>query len=276
MIRIIVLEIPDLGCRCAAIRGIGVYFLYKIPELPISNDKLSLKNLALTAPTVVGEWVEKDVLEDDIGAWTGSCFAIKSDDKFVYFVTNNHVLALKELSKSDPDRSIEVYKYSLKLKMPSGKIVPIAKFRHRNDDLDIAMLLVENDKIKKGVDYIIVPFNPAVKPKVGDETVAVGSPRGLAGTHTFGKISALRENDAYIQIETPINPGNSGGPLFIKRGDRFSLIGINTFKIRNSENLNFAVNANLINVGEYKEYSADKYGAAKCLTDKYNVVGKVR
>lgn len=249
--------------------------LYKVPELPLSNDKLDLDSLALTSQMVIGRWIEKDVINDDSNAWTGSCFAVKEDDKYVHFVTNNHVLGLDSLSKSDLDGSIEVALYELKIKTPSGQTVKVSKIRHRRDDIDLAILLVKRKNLEKGKDYVIVPFNPAITPKIGDFTVAVGAPRRLEGTHTFGRISALR-NDPFIQIDTPINPGNSGGPLFIRRNKKYSLVGINTFVIRNSESLNFAIKASLINVGKYTECSADKHGAAKLLSLEYNVKGVVK
>ncbi|MBE6413823.1 MAG: DUF805 domain-containing protein [Verrucomicrobiaceae bacterium] len=246
---------------------------YELPELPFSNDKLALKSLILTSSKVECNWVEKDVLKNDSGECFGTCFAVKLDDKYVHFVTNKHVLDLVNLSKSDVDRSIEVALYELKLKMPSGKKVKVSKIRHRNDDLDLVVLLVEKKNIQEGRDYIIVPFNPLIVPKIGDETIAVGTPHGLEGTHTFGRISALRDKSPYIQIDTPINPGNSGGPLFIKRNNKYSLVGVNTWKIKGSQNLNFSIRASLINVGEYVEFAADKYGIANLLSRKYGVKG---
>ena len=157
--------------------------------------------------------------------------------------------------------------------MPSGKKVRVSKIKHRNDDLDLVILLVEKKNIQEGKDYIIVPFNPLIVPKIGDEAVAVGSPFGFEGTHTFGRISALRDKSPYIQIDTPLNPGNSGGPLFVKRNNKYSLIGVNTWKIRESQNLNFSIRSSLINVGEYVEFMADKYGIANLLSRKYGVKG---
>lgn len=85
----------------------------------------------------------------------------------------------------------------------------------------------------------------------GQTVVAMGSPRGLQFTTTVGIISALRPLDldqplgnrkpAYIQFSAPISPGNSGGPLFDERGN---VIGINIFKRRDGENLNFALAIN--------------------------------
>jgi len=42
----------------------------------------------------------------------------------------------------------------------------------------------------------------------------------------------------YIQLDATINPGNSGGPLLSRSG---RVLGINTFKLKGYEGLNFAV-----------------------------------
>jgi S1-C subfamily serine protease len=44
----------------------------------------------------------------------------------------------------------------------------------------------------------------------------------------------------YIQVTTPVSEGSSGGGLFDDRGN---LIGVTTFTVRDSQNLNFAIAA---------------------------------
>jgi S1-C subfamily serine protease len=79
------------------------------------------------------------------------------------------------------------------------------------------------------------------KPHVGQEVFAIGSPLGLSGTVTRGIVSAMRTTSSgihYIQLDATINPGNSGGPLLSRSG---RVLGINTFKLKGYEGLNFAV-----------------------------------
>jgi S1-C subfamily serine protease len=79
------------------------------------------------------------------------------------------------------------------------------------------------------------------KPHVGQEVFAIGSPLGLSGTVTRGIVSAMRVTNSgihYIQLDATINPGNSGGPLLSRSG---KVLGINTFKLKGYEGLNFAV-----------------------------------
>lgn len=85
--------------------------------------------------------------------------------------------------------------------------------------------------------------------RVGDIVFAVGFPRGLERTVSMGVISGLNrqgfydpskeaEVEDFIQTDAAINPGNSGGPLFDSQG---RVVGINTWIIRESDGLGFAV-----------------------------------
>jgi S1-C subfamily serine protease len=78
---------------------------------------------------------------------------------------------------------------------------------------------------------------------VGETVFTIGSPKGLVNTLGQGLVSGLRRsNDGveFVQISAPVSPGSSGGGLFDDRGN---LIGVTTFTIRDSQNLNFAIAA---------------------------------
>ena len=91
--------------------------------------------------------------------------------------------------------------------------------------------------------------------EVGADVRAIGHPKGEEWTYTKGIISSIRPNYEWsgghgeshratvIQTQTPINPGNSGGPLLSDDG---KIVGVNSFGIKGSEGLNFAVAANEI------------------------------
>jgi hypothetical protein len=75
---------------------------------------------------------------------------------------------------------------------------------------------------------------------VGESVYSVGSPKGLENTLGQGIISGKRELSGLrlIQTTAQISKGSSGGGLF----DRFgNLVGITTFKLADSEGLNFAI-----------------------------------
>lgn len=84
-------------------------------------------------------------------------------------------------------------------------------------------------------------------PRVGSRVIAVGNPLGLSFTVTEGIVSATdRVVDSsgvgYVQTDVPINRGNSGGPLVDAQG---RVVGINTFKLVDSEGLGFAIPADI-------------------------------
>ncbi len=85
--------------------------------------------------------------------------------------------------------------------------------------------------------HYALSFAPPWETQVGDEVVAIGFARSLAGppTLTKGIVSALDRElvDQYsftdlIQTDAAINPGNSGGPLIDMRG---RVVGINTYSL---------------------------------------------
>jgi S1-C subfamily serine protease len=77
--------------------------------------------------------------------------------------------------------------------------------------------------------------------QVGDEVLAVGSPRKMFFSVSRGMVSYLnRKLDSvqYLQTDLPINAGNSGGPLLDREG---KVIGVVSFILRDSQGIAFAL-----------------------------------
>ena len=97
----------------------------------------------------------------------------------------------------------------------SGKRVPVQRFAYQDGCWDLAMLQVSTSGLRKGVDYVLIPYRETLCCSEGDAVVAVGSPLGLEGTQTYGHISAIRrirhgeQSLRIIQTDAAVNPGNS-------------------------------------------------------------------
>jgi S1-C subfamily serine protease len=76
---------------------------------------------------------------------------------------------------------------------------------------------------------------------VGDEVLAVGSPRKMYFSVSRGMVSfpnRFLDGVEYIQTDLPINVGNSGGPLVDREGN---VVGIVSFILRDSQGISFAL-----------------------------------
>jgi hypothetical protein len=88
----------------------------------------------------------------------------------------------------------------------------------------------------------IKAIRPADSLTVGERVYSIGNPSGLSKTFAEGLISGVREDGGVTLVQTsaPISPGSSGGALVDASG---ALVGITTFLLRDTQNLNFAISA---------------------------------
>jgi len=97
---------------------------------------------------------------------------------------------------------------------------------------------------------------------VGSTVYAIGSSRGMTNTFSQGIITYFdREVDgvSHIQHDVSITNGNSGGPLVNAYGE---VVGVNTWGLADSQNLNFAV--------FIKELDNLTFGKAMTMAEFYN------
>ncbi|MCB0663253.1 MAG: trypsin-like peptidase domain-containing protein [Saprospiraceae bacterium] len=120
------------------------------------------------------------------------------------------------------------------------------------EDFEKALVRVLYTDVKYDLAFIECPQNFQL-PEVnlhedkdyaeGDPVIAIGHPFGLKYTATQGIISNtshVQEEINYLQHDAALNPGNSGGPLVNQRGE---IIGVNTFIVRNGQNIGFSLPA---------------------------------
>ena len=106
-----------------------------------------------------------------------------------------------------------------------------ADVQGRDPSTDLAVLKIDPSKMGS---IKPLPLGNSTDVNVGDPSIAIGNPFGLARTVTTGIVSAKqRQIEApngfqisnVIQTDASINPGNSGGPLLDAAG---RVIGINS------------------------------------------------
>ena len=159
-------------------------------------------------------------IRTDMGQGTG--FIISSGG---YIVTNAHVLVdSKEITAITYEQEIIS-----------------ADFIGYDGQLDLALLKISGD-------YNILKLADSDEIQIGEKVIAIGNPLGLQFSVSEGIVSAIHREgpsglEAYIQTDAALNPGNSGGPLINKKGE---VVGINNFKIGDSESLGFALESNYI------------------------------
>jgi hypothetical protein len=122
----------------------------------------------------------------------------------------------------------------------SGGLSLSARVERTLPNVDIALLRTDRPHPQRAA----LELGSVEGVRAGQEVVAIGAPLGLQSTATRGIVSAVRNADGVLLIQTDaaINPGNSGGPLLDRRG---RVIGINTMKIGGgAQSLGFAVAIN--------------------------------
>lgn len=146
-----------------------------------------------------------------------------------------------------------VFKPATEGAIPTRDDLKLGRVIKYDEIADLA--LVRASDIPKG--RVPIRLGDLSEAAIGADVSAIGHPEDQAWTFTKGIVSQYRIGFEWldhkadvIQTQTPINPGNSGGPLLSETG---SLIGVNTFKKSDSENLNFSVS-----VDEVRKFLARK------------------
>jgi serine protease Do len=152
-------------------------------------------------------------------------------DKDGHIITNNHVVE---------------HATTLKVRLATGEVYN-GTVVGTDPDTDLAVI-----KIEATGNLPVADLGDSDNLKVGQFAVALGSPRGLEGSLSFGHVSALGRDDLrlptnmrfqnFIQTDAAINLGNSGGPLCDIDG---RVIGINTAIVFGAESLGFAIPINM-------------------------------
>jgi len=155
----------------------------------------------------------------------GTGFVYKTDDKYGYILTNNHVVS-----------------GAYKINVTNTQDVTVEATKLGSDEYaDLAVLRVDKSFVLQ-----VASLGDSTNLKIGDTVFTVGTPISTtyAGSVTKGIISGksrtvtveLDDGTDFMmevmQTNAAINPGNSGGPLVNLKGE---VVGINTLKLVQDE-----------------------------------------
>jgi len=118
-----------------------------------------------------------------------------------------------------------------------------------------------------GVSAPALSLSTSRQDAVGDDIYVAGNPEGLKGSLSKGIISAIRKDQALIQIDASISPGSSGGPVINSRGEA---IGITVGALTSGQHLNFAIPAAFLSSLPLEFHLPVHLVGALAVTDKEN------
>jgi hypothetical protein len=126
------------------------------------------------------------------------------------------------------------------VRLTNGDIYDKITVRAFDERKDLAVIQIA------GFDLPILPLGNSNNVQAGEQILLVGNPLGLEASVTTGIVSAIRQlNGGFqvIQTDAAANPGNSGGPMLNAKGE---VVGVVSYKLRGTENLNFAIAINYV------------------------------
>lgn len=193
------------------------------------------------AKNSVGEIITYDKSGSEFAIGTG--FVYSEDGRIV---TNYHVIE-------------DAYSAEITI---DGKTYDIKKVLAYDEVIDVAVLKIDAKDLR------VLPLCGEDYP-VGDVVYALGSSKGMTATFSNGTVThARRDVDGVIHVQhnAAISGGNSGGPLINKYGE---IIGINTFTMKDSQNLNFAICVSELDNLDY----SDSVTLDELYSDKHSGIG---
>lgn len=179
---------------------------HSIHDLQARLDVLSARPNATAQPQAQPDWpaiaalVEPSVVTISTDKALGSGWVVDSDASGSDLVTNLHVVA------DAWDAGIDTVDVAIGDRTVKGTITRVDV----NDDLASIHIAVMLPALARA----------ALRPRLAESVMAVGSPLGLNGTISIGVVSGFRsvEGSDYIQFSAAISPGNSGGPVVDSEG----------------------------------------------------------
>ncbi len=181
---------------------------------------------------IINPFLKRETFLSDQSSSLGSGVIISPDG---YIITSFHIFELQdpELVRNSDSPLPEIIVTLYDGRSVEAHIIAV------EEQSDLALLKIDESNLAYITEAEEYTFD------AGDIVLAIGNPRNIGQSVTFGIISALlKTDDSYvIQTDAAINPGNSGGALVDVNG---KLVGINSTIVSESggsEGISFSVPA---------------------------------
>ncbi len=217
-------------------------------ELTLSGTESDIANA-----TTKGLQSAVTVLLDGSISGSGVIYRMDKSAGDAFIITNYHVVYDSYRGRVSNDLSVYLYGAEYE-----SLAIP-AEYVGGSMYYDIAILQIEDsERLRNAPAAATVELADSDLTSVGTEAIAVGNPRGLGLSATYGIVSVDSESitmkaaDDYttvslrvLRIDTAVNNGNSGGGLYDAQG---KLIGIVNAKISSAsvENIAYAIPSNVV------------------------------
>ncbi len=215
--------------------GLEAYFSQGNGQTSASTVQLSYSDpIKKAAPAVVSiNYRETVIRTEEVGDYAAENNSIGSGviiSKDGFIITSYHVVFNPENDNG--------YYLDITVTLNDGTDIE-AHVVSLDEKNDLALLKIDSENLP-----FLVPSSSSELQR-GNVVLAIGNPRNIGQSVSFGIISALwqREDSFVIQTDAAINPGNSGGALIDTNG---KLIGINSTIVSESggsEGISFAIPA---------------------------------
>lgn len=184
---------------------------------------------------------------------SGVIYKLDKNKGDAYIITNYHVVYYSNANTENGiSDDITLYLYG----QENTQYAIPATYVGGSMNYDLAILKVTGSRVLAESNAVVADFANSDNVAVLDKAIAIGNPENLGISATLGYVNVDSE---YIRMEgadgsteiqlrvmrmdTAVNSGNSGGGLFDNEGN---LIGIVNAKLKNSENMSYAIPSNFV------------------------------
>ena len=243
-----------------------------------SKSILSAVSVYCTFKTVSYSGFGQSATTESYSAGSGVIYSLDKNTGDAYVITNHHVVYNSECNtKNKISDDIQLFLYGME---NAAYSIP-ATYVGGSMQYDLAVLKVSASRILMESNARAADFADSNKISVLDTAIAVGNPEGEGISATVGYVNVDSEyvklnfttptgqkeiEIRVMRIDTPVNSGNSGGGLYNAEG---KLIGIVNAKMTDSENIGYAIPANVV---KYVAENIIDYCAGKSAETPYRAL----